>query len=394
MHVYKSHLTYCTNIHAGESWQEVFESIQKFIPHIKTRLGVQNPFGIGLRLSALAASQLLSHDHLMRFATWLSLHNCYVFTINGFPYGGFHHQNVKDHVHQPDWQSEERLLYTQQLADILAYLLPDQIEGSISTSPLSYKYWHDSEHYDEVFSKSTLQLQKMIDYLHQIFLKTGKYIHLDLEPEPDGMLEKSTEVVEYFDRYLLKNPPYKPYHSDEWHNLVKKYIQICYDVCHFALAFEQIEHVILLFEPLGIKIGKIQISAAIKVDIPHLIADRNDIAKELSRFAESTYLHQVVSEQNQYRDLPLALETIAHTSDKQWRIHFHVPIFLEKYGVLHSTQSDIRDVLKYWRKNHFCSHLEIETYTWEVLPSDLKLDLSESISREYQWVLNQIEIKA
>ncbi len=32
-------------------------------------------------------------------------------------------------------------------------------------------------------------------------------------------------------------------------------------------------------------------------------------------------------------------------------------------------------------------HLEIETYTWDVLPAELKASAVESIAREYEWAL-------
>ena len=60
-------LTYCTNIHAGESWAEIQAALDAFVPDIRQSLGFQGPFGIGLRLSALAAATLNQREMLARF---------------------------------------------------------------------------------------------------------------------------------------------------------------------------------------------------------------------------------------------------------------------------------------------------------------------------------------
>ncbi len=136
------HLTYCTNIHSGESWPDHFEQLRRFIPAVKAEVSPDKPFGIGLRLSNLASLELSKAPALEAFRQWLKENDCYVFTMNGFPYGGFHHERVKDEVHTPDWSTAERAAYTSRLFRILAALLPEGMEGGISTSPLSYKFWH------------------------------------------------------------------------------------------------------------------------------------------------------------------------------------------------------------------------------------------------------------
>ena len=134
------HLTYCTNIHPGESWSKTYHNLKKFIPTIKQEVSPDAHFGIGLSLSDKAHRTLLEGDNLSDIKSWLEGNHCYVFTLNGFPFGDFHHQSVKDRVHQPDWITQARLDYNFRLFDILAGLLPVGVEGGISTSPLSYKY--------------------------------------------------------------------------------------------------------------------------------------------------------------------------------------------------------------------------------------------------------------
>ena len=102
-------LTYCTNIHSGEEWDQVFANLKQYIPLLKARVAPGKSFGIGLRLSAVAARELLEREALNEFQSWLTEEGLYVFTLNGFPYGKFHQEVVKDQVYAPNWTQPERL---------------------------------------------------------------------------------------------------------------------------------------------------------------------------------------------------------------------------------------------------------------------------------------------
>ena len=128
-------LAYCTNAHRGESWEEVFYALQQHTLAVRDRICPHQPFAIGLRLSAVAATELSNPGTLLEFRRWLGKHSCYVFTINGFPYGQFHGRRVKEHVYNPDWVLPERVAYTNLLFNLLVELLPPGIEGSVSTVP-------------------------------------------------------------------------------------------------------------------------------------------------------------------------------------------------------------------------------------------------------------------
>jgi len=403
MHINKGYdLTYCTNIHAGESWEAVRQNLLEYFPPLKAKLSPEQPMGIGLRLSNQASVELMEGDHLATFHSWLEANGLYVCIINGFPYGGFHRQVVKDDVHQPDWTTRERVEYTKRLAHILATLLPKGMDGGISTAPLSYKPWYggNREKVKLAFRTATIHLSEVVEELINLKIRTGKLIHIDIEPEPDGLLENTPEVIDYFQHWLL--PTGRRFLSDrlgieliEADEAIKNHVQLCYDVCHFALAYEAPQMVLDRLQEEGIKVGRIQISAALKAMLPEAPASRQAIAQELSVFSESTYLHQVTEKDasgqlTHYPDLPQALEQLSNPGKKEWRTHFHVPVFLKEYGLLESTQDDIVAILKIARQHHLTSHLEVETYTWEVLPADLKLDLSASIERELKWVMEQM----
>ncbi|MHC0065329.1 metabolite traffic protein EboE [Nostoc sp. UIC 10890] len=395
------HLTYCSNIHPGESWLEVFANLENYIPELKSRLSPTEPFGIGLRLSDLAAKQLLESNNLAQFQAWLTQQDLYVFTLNGFPYGGFHRQVVKDQVYAPDWSTQERVNYTLNLAHILASLLPQGLDGGISTLPLSYKPWwvKDQATFEIVLKKSCLNIASVVAEMIRIHEETGKILHIDLEPEPDGLIENTSEVIDFYQNWLL--PIGGNYLSEklniEQHLAETKFIEhvrVCYDTCHFSVEYEEPQSVFARLQSAGIKIGKIQISAAIQVKIPAEVEKRSLIVERLRPFAESTYLHQVIERRSDgtlhhYPDLIAALPYLEQSLAEEWRTHFHVPIFIHDYQILQSTQDDISTVLQLLQTNNACSHLEIETYTWDVLPSEMKIDMLTSIQREFEWVLKE-----
>src|SRR5690606_36447241 len=327
---------------------------------------------------------LIKTDKLREFKAWLTDNQAYTFTFNGFPYGGFHRQVVKDKVHHPDWTTEERRDYTCRLFDILEELLPEGMDGGISTSPLSYKFWHDSdEKLDEARKVSTTHMVEVAAKLYQIKQQKGRLLHLDVEPEPDGLLENTADVLSFFRHWLIPLGTevfVKQFNltEEEAATALKDHVRVCYDVCHFAIVYEKPDEVLATFEGEGIKIGKIQISAALKVNLPQGDEEKEAVRSLLLPFEESTYLHQVVARQRDgslvaFNDLSPALDTLSETDAEEWRVHFHVPVFLAEYGQLSSTQEAIVEVLNILQSSKITNHLEVETYTWEVLPEDVNL---------------------
>jgi len=397
-----AHFTYCSNIHPGEEWADHFKQIKGHLPELKSRLSPEAPFGVGLRLSAKAASQLKNENELESFRHWLLENELYLFTINGFPYGSFHGERVKDNVYSPDWTTLDRLTYTNNLIDILASLLPEGLDGGISTSPLSYKYWKKAESgYDAIFATATVNLARAALKMGQVYEETGKEIHIDIEPEPDCILETGAETLQYFQHHLI--PKGSDFLKSEFgisagesERLLRKHIRVCYDTCHFALEYENAEKAIQEFLDADIRIGKTQVSSALKVDWTRPGINPENILARLKTFDEPVYLHQVIEltkdgSYRQYRDLSQALEQFDKAAAKEWRIHFHVPLFLDEFGELRSTRDHIEEALPYLLEKSSCTHYEIETYTWDVLPERFKTGLTESIEREYRWMFEQLE---
>jgi len=391
------HLTYCSNIHPGERWEEHFQTLQENLPFIRQQLSPNQPFALGLRLANDASFELSRPESLAAFKIWLADNDIYVFTMNGFPYGGFHATRVKDDVHTPDWTTKDRTEYTKRLFRILAQLLPDGMEGGVSTSPLSYRYWWENhEDTQNAIKTATENILEVAEIFMEIRQTTGKVMHLDIEPEPDGILENGPEFIEWYINYflpkgiafLVEKHGISPQEARE---SLLTHIQLCYDVCHFAVSYEDPQTIVNQLNELGIRVGKIQISSAIKIDLQE---NKTEKLKAIQSFDEPVYLHQVVAKTNdgsfeKYPDLSVALaaDTASHT---EWRIHFHVPLFIESYGVLDSTQADIVKTLNVQKSMPFTQHLEVETYTWGVLPADMQKPIGESIVRELAWVKAQL----
>ena len=285
-----AHLAYCTNIHPAESWAETLHVLKTHTLQVRDHVSPANaPYAIGLRLSARAATELLEGDHLTQFKLWLEDENCYVFTINGFPYGSFHGTRVKEKVYQPDWTSSERLRYTQDLFTIIAQLVPEGVEGSVSTLPGSFKAFEADE--SAIFT----HLEACAQYIESLSSHYGRDLHLGLEPEPLGHFENTEETIAFFERLLN-------FCSDT--KLIKKRIGINYDTCHFALEFDDCRASLDTFRAAGLRISKLHISSALEFNPSDLEA-----IEAIRAFDEPTYLHQVIVKNHdgslkRFTDLP------------------------------------------------------------------------------------------
>lgn len=392
-HAHNAHLAYCTNIHPAESWAETFQVLKTHTLTVRDRVVSRSElFAIGLRLSARAARELLATDtsgqqkNLHQFKHWLEQEHCYVFTINGFPYGDFHGTRVKEKVYQPDWTTTERLSYTCDLFSILTYLLPDGVDGSVSTLPGSFKEFEADENL--IFSN----LHDIALHIDRLSQEHGKDLHLGLEPEPLGHFENTEESIAFFRRF------YAWAEDNELDTeCIRRRIGINYDTCHFALEFDHCHPALDSLRNEGIRISKIHLSSALAFDPGSEAA-----LDAIQAFDEPTYLHQVIiRDTNQkltrFKDLPDYLATLRTTdvglgAAIEGRIHFHIPLYAAPASPLSSTQAHAAEALAYFQQHpDFCSHFEIETYTWGVLPDNLQLPIEKQIAQEYTWVLNQTE---
>ena len=391
----EAHLTYCSNIHPGESWAEVRANIERYFPAVRDRVAPETLFGVGLRLSARAARELGEGNALAEFRSLLTRNNLYVFTINGFPYGTFHGTRVKEEVYLPDWRDEERLRYTDELAELLVQLLPDGVEGSISTVPGAFKPAMQAGGADvEKIADNMLQhVAKLVD----IKRRSGRHIALSIEPEPFCFLETIDESVGFFQQHLFSADAVR--RVCELTGLddkaaaaaLREHVGLCLDLCHAAVEFEDAAACVRKLQEAGIRVTKLQISAGLR--LPELTPKA---VNALKQFDDPVYLHQVVEQGpdgiKRYADLPEALATATGKADgREWRVHCHVPIFMDDLGEFSSTRSFISEVLAIHKRNPVSAHLEVETYTWNALPEHLRAGGMElAIARELSWVMDTL----
>ena len=384
MKFHASHLSYCTNIHPAETWAETSAMLRTHVLAVRDRLraagslGAEEAFAIGLRLSAVAARELLAGTNLEEFKSWLEETNTYVFTINGFPYGSFHGTRVKEQVFKPDWTERARLDYTKDLFKILAVIARPGTGASVSTLPGSHKTFAADE---TVIIRHLIELAGWLDTLTA---ETGHDFHLGLEPEPLGHFENTVETLAFFERLHADAPDPE---------IIRRRIGVNYDACHFALEYDTARESLDALTAAGIRISKIHLSSALALD------PRDPAALAAIRaFDEPVYFHQVLLRPaegsiSRFIDLPaffeaITTEAIDPAAFEEMRVHFHIPLDAEPAAPLRSTRDQTREVLA-WKKVHpsACPHYEIETYTWGVLPEGLQRPVEEQIAGEYAWVL-------
>jgi sugar phosphate isomerase/epimerase len=376
------HLAYCTNIHRGETWRETFASLEQYTLAVRQHVCPAKPYAIGLRLSHRAAQELSDPATLRDFKKWLAQHNCYVFTINGFPYGQFHGSRVKEQVYLPDWTSPERLAYTNLLFDLLAQLVPSGIEGSVSTLPGSFKEFITRSEQEKQIRDN---LWRCVEHIAELSQRTGIKLHLGVEPEPLGWFETSAETIRFFQQLRAEHP------NDPRLN---EHLGVNYDTCHLAVEFEEPADAINAFVRRQIKISKLHLSSALKV------RPTAEARQALAAFADDIYLHQVVArnadgQRQIFKDLAPALNSpvaFAHPESTEWRIHFHIPLHSPPTNWYGNTADHVLGIFDLLKANPMlCSHLEMETYTWEVLPPELKnRSVVTQLVAEYDWTLQHL----
>ena len=389
-------LTYCTNVYPGERWPDVRCNLETHVAAVKALVNPTQPFGVGLLLSADACRSLRDQGALHELQDVLAAHDLYVFTLNGFPYGAFHQGPIKQRVYEPDWRDERRRTYSDALADLLAALLPPGVNGSVSSLPGGFGPAIKTRE-DECAVAD--QLLRHVAHLHAVHERTGKQITLALEPEPCCFLETTDEVVAFFARHVQTTHAVRRVReltgvsAAKAADLLERHLGVCLDACHAAVEFEQPRVVVDRLRAAAIRVAKVQLSSGLR--IAQVDAGTPEV---LAPYLDPVYLHQVVEsrdgELTRYLDLPDALTALRRDPSgaaREWRIHFHVPIFIQRLQRMDSTQFFLRELLALQREQPISEHLEVETYTWDVLPEEARrFELSEAIARELRFCMAEL----
>ncbi|MFC6490344.1 metabolite traffic protein EboE [Nitratireductor sp. GCM10026969] len=384
-------LTYCLNIHPAETWAEIRAALMGPVLRVRAGFAPDRPFPVGLRISARALEDLKKPEARAELGGLLQAERLTAVTVNGFPFGPFHGTRVKEEVYRPDWREVERLRYTAELAELMADIAPSGETVSLSTVPGCFRAL--AEGAEDGIADHYLQAAA---HLHELERKTGVRIALAIEPEPACLLETIAETCAFFEKRLyspaarLRFAKLTGLSTDEAGDALPCHLGLCYDVCHAAVEFEDPAASLQLLRDAGVPVHKLQLSAALRV--PELNAETR---RALGKFNEPTFLHQVVARRNgtlsRYTDLGPALSRGAEADGEEWRVHFHVPVFLRDLGAFESTRDFLAEILALHRAEPISKHLEVETYTWDVLPEELRRQsVDEAILRELRWVEEQL----
>ncbi|MFK7944208.1 MAG: metabolite traffic protein EboE [Paracoccaceae bacterium] len=384
------HLTYCLNIHPAETWEECRAALIGTVAAVKQAIAPDLTFDVGLRFSAVAVEALEDPEARADLKRILHEYDYRAITVNGFPYGPFHGTRVKEDVYQPDWTTPERLAYTTGLIELMADIGPADQPASLSTVPGTYKpltKGREGEMAENLLRAAAFAIQTEQD--------TGRTVQIAIEPEPFCFLETIAETVGFFRDHLFSDVAiemvsrFTGLTRAEAAEALPRHLGVCYDVCHAAVEYENPAGSIAVLRGAGIPIHKLQLSAALR--IPSVNAEAR---AALAAFDESTYLHQVVSSRNGrlafQHDLAPAL--VRDDSDgEEWRVHFHVPVFVSEIPPFATTQDFLTEILAIHREAPVSPHLEVETYTWGVLPAGMRgASIEADIARELQWVLDRL----
>jgi sugar phosphate isomerase/epimerase len=389
------HLTYSTLVHPADDWEQIWQSLNTYVPKVKERFAGNQRFGVSLRLSAKSAETLANskadRDKLRKF---LDDQNMYLYTVNAFVYGHFKGNVVKEQVYEPDWRSEERTRYTMNVASVVADIAPADVLPSIQTSPLGFKPRVTGPDVVQSYTDNVLRVTK---HLIELEAKTGVTVTLGLEPEPYCFLETTDETVDYFTNHLYSGASAEKLAKmsglpvSEAIAALRKHVGIVYDICHLAVEYEDITQSLQKLVDAGVPIVKLQEAAAL-----HMPEVTQRVVDTLKRYSKTIYLTQTIEKRNGEFTKYLNLEDAFAAWEKdpgprEWRTHIHVPVFLDDLGQFRTTRFAIADALKFHKQKPLSRHLEVETYTWDMLPDSLKTgDIVEYVCRELDWVRGQL----
>jgi len=364
-------LTYCGNLHPAADLQSWCAAQSQYAGPLAT---AQRAAGHGFGLGAWFDLPLLAQlEHqptaLEQLRAFLSEQCLEIWTCDAFPIGDFHAEVVKDAAYQPDWQSEERLLYTRQVAELACEFCPEGETLPISTLPLGYRQGD--------LRLMARNLVRAASHLQGLEQATGREVVLCLEPEPFCLLETCAQAIEFFEEWVFR--------TGAWtvpEEILRRHLGVCIDLCHLAVLREDPLKAARELARHGIRVAKIQVSSCLELRAPELGLD------QLLGFDEPRYLHQCVAESGaRALDLPeLAARQKEFLAAGRLRCHFHLPVFWDSGGPLGSTRAELERVLP--ELPGPLPLLEIETYTWEVLDADFlpDRDLLSGLEREFGFV--------
>ncbi|RZU77517.1 sugar phosphate isomerase/epimerase [Micromonospora kangleipakensis] len=346
------HLGYCTNVHPAEDLAGILAQLDRYAVPVRRALDA-DLLGLGLWLAAPVAAELAADPALRRrLRTELTVRGLEVVTLNGFPYASFQAPVVKGAVYHPDWTTGDRLAYTLHLARVLADLLPDDAaRGSVSTLPLAWREPWDAHR----AAAARRRLAELATGLAAVERETDRPIRVGFEPEPGCIVESTGQAGALLSAMDTDR------------------LGICLDLAHLACAWEEPVEALARLESAGLPVVKVQVSAAVEA------TDPAGSTEALRRWVEPRFLHQTraagCASAADPADPAYAADDLDAALDARlpgpWRVHYHVPLHAPPEPPLRSTLPVLRAALAglFAGPAAGCDHLDVETYTWGVLPA-------------------------
>lgn len=388
-------LAYSTLVHPADDWDELWASLRHYLPQVKQRVSPDVPSAVSLRLSAATVERLLADRSAMAdLRAFLAAEDLYVVTANAFPYGPFKNRLVMETVFEPDWRERRRAEYTKGVGTILSSIAGDGVSPTIQTAPLGFKPHVDPA----VVEHLTEGVLGVVAHLVEIARTTGMTVRLGLEPEPFCLLETADETIRYFGEELFsaaaaaRLAALAGIDDAAAAAALRAHLGVVFDICHQAVEFEDIGASLDALVAAGVPIVKLQVAAAMRVPVV-----TTEIVEQLGQFTDTVYLSQTMERRGDspirrflnLRDALTCWEPGGAATE--WRTHFHVPVFLDDLDGLGTTRFAIVEALAKHRETPLSDQVEIETYTWDVLPTQFKSgDIVEYVERELSWVLDQL----
>ncbi|GAB3152739.1 metabolite traffic protein EboE [Micromonospora sonneratiae] len=373
------HLGYCTNVHPAEDLAGIIGQLDAYALPIRKRLD-SDVLGLGLWLAAPVAAVLAANPPARRrLRAELDARGLEVVTLNGFPYRSFQAPVVKHAVYRPDWTTRERLDYTLDLARVLVDLLPDDaVRGSISTLPLAWREPWDSDR----AGSARQRLDELAAGLAELHRQTGRAVRVGFEPEPGCVVETTTQATTWLSGVDTDR------------------LGICLDLAHLACAWEEPAAALARLRSAGLPVVKVQVSAALQA------VDPAAAVEQLRAYVEPRFLHQTRAAT--CADLVDPTDP-AHAADDldaaltnglpgAWRVHYHVPLHAEPEPPLTSTGPVLQAALRelFAGPTAGCDHLDVETYTWGVLPESRRprsdTELAAGIAAELAYARDELAV--
>ncbi len=392
-------LSYSTNVHALGAPEDLFRVLTGDVAAVRGHLQWSGPFGVELHTNAATLQYLLTPGAIERLHATLAEHDLFVFSLNAFPLSDFHAPSVKDEVYRPDWSRLRRVHCTLTAGKVLAGLLNEGCEGSISTSPGSFKPWGDSP---DLHARIARNLAHVMLAFHELREYTGRTIRLAFEPEPCCTFETVDEIIRFYQDYVLRDTVAEM--KAEWglkwsqaHEAVRRHFGVTLDACHLAVACDDPAAALAELDRADLSVAKVHISAAARLEDP----GRNpEGLAQLEKLNEPQYLHQTFARDSRGQiafrgvDLPdfLSLTREQMLDFTEVRSHFHMPLFHSRDAALGTTAAETEALLEAIRQRPDAIQVVNETYTWPVLArKDESVDIHANIARELSWTRSRLE---